>query len=86
MACTLDKNPQRLDTNSPVFSLGQPTETEVNQTKKGESGKWGFVVTKQPKHYRTVSALRTGYIFRQLPHITTEEKSRIIPAPVIFHW
>ena len=58
-------------------SLGEPTETEVKQTKKGESGKWDYVVTEQQKHYRTVTDAQTGRIFRQLSHITTEEKSRI---------
>ena len=58
-------------------SLGQPTETEVKQTKEGESGKWDYVITEQQKHYRSVSDPGTGHIFRQLSHITTEEKSRI---------
>ncbi len=57
-------------------SLGQPTETEIKQTRKGESGKWDYVESEQQKHYRTVVDPYTGRTFRQLSHITTEEKSR----------
>ncbi|MCP5537474.1 MAG: hypothetical protein H7A51_14730 [Akkermansiaceae bacterium] len=57
-------------------SLGQPTETEVKQTATGESGKWDWVVTEEQKHYRTVIDPYTGNAYRQLSHITTEEKSR----------
>lgn len=57
-------------------SLGEPTETEVKQTRKGESGKWDFVVSVEQKHYRTVVDPYTGRAFRQLSHVTTEEKSR----------
>ncbi|MBT8037664.1 MAG: hypothetical protein KJO21_08980 [Verrucomicrobiae bacterium] len=58
-------------------SLGKPTETEVKQNRKGESGKWAYVVSKEQKHYRTVIDPFTGRAYRQLSHITTEEKSRI---------
>jgi len=57
-------------------SLGEPTETEVKQTRKGESGKWDFVITEEQKHYRTIRDPHTGGVYRQLSHITTEEKSR----------
>ncbi|BDS06719.1 hypothetical protein NT6N_17590 [Oceaniferula spumae] len=57
-------------------SLGEPTETEVKQTRKGESGKWDFLIVEEQKHYRTVVDPYTGRAFRQLSHITTEEKSR----------
>ncbi|MBK1831607.1 hypothetical protein JIN77_12785 [Verrucomicrobiaceae bacterium R5-34] len=57
-------------------SLGQPTETEVKQTREGESGQWDFVVTEEQKHYRTIRDPSTGGIYRQLSHITTEERSR----------
>lgn len=59
-----------------VKSLGEPTETEVRQTAEGESGKWAYVVTREQKHYRTVIDRHTGRAYRQLSHITTEEKSR----------
>lgn len=58
-------------------SLGEPTETEVRQTKKGESGKWDYVVNEEQKHYRQVIDPNTRQIFRQLSHVTMEEKSRI---------
>lgn len=58
-------------------SLGKPTETEVKQSRKGESGKWDYVVSEEQKHYRTVIDPHTGRAYRQLSHITTEEKSRI---------
>ena len=92
-------------------SLGEPTETEVKQTRAGQSGKWDYIVSEEQKHYRTITDPRTGSIYRQLSHVTTEERSRItiefeddlvtsvtrkknngpgktriIPAPVIFHW
>ncbi len=58
-------------------SKGKPTETEVKQTRKGQSGKWSYVVQKEQKHYRTIVDSRTGNTYRQFSHITTEEKSRI---------
>lgn len=58
-------------------SMGKPTETEVKQTRKGESGKWDYVVQEEHKHYRTVIDPYTRNAYRQLSHITTEEKSRI---------
>ncbi|MEJ6572761.1 MAG: hypothetical protein QNL01_13775 [Akkermansiaceae bacterium] len=57
-------------------SLGKPTETEIKQTRKGESGKWDYVESVQQKHYRTVVDHNTGQVYRQLSHVTTEEKSR----------
>lgn len=57
-------------------SLGKPTETEVKQTRKGETGKWDYVISEEQKHYRTVVDPYTGNAYRQLSHVTTEEKSR----------
>ena len=57
-------------------SLGEPTETEVKQTRQGESGKWDFVVTEEQKHYSLVRDPHTGSTYRQLSHVTTEEISR----------
>ena len=31
-------------------SLGEPTETEVEQTREGMSGKWDYVVSEEQKH------------------------------------
>jgi hypothetical protein len=58
-------------------SLGKPTETEVKQSRNGETGKWDYVISEEQKHYRTVIDPQTGRAYRQLSHITTEEKSRI---------
>jgi outer membrane protein assembly factor BamE (lipoprotein component of BamABCDE complex) len=57
-------------------SMGQPTETEVEQTREGMSGKWDYVITEEQKHYRTIIDPRTGNAYRQLSHITTEERAR----------
>ncbi|MGB0990967.1 MAG: hypothetical protein ACPG32_00685 [Akkermansiaceae bacterium] len=56
-------------------ALGKPTETEVRQTREGETGKWDYVVSIEQKHYRTLYD-QYGHPYRQLSHITTEEKSR----------
>ncbi|MEK6193095.1 MAG: hypothetical protein N2F24_02535, partial [Deltaproteobacteria bacterium] len=55
----------------------KPTETEVKQSRNGETGKWDYVISEEQKHYRTVIDPQTGRAYRQLSHITTEEKSRI---------
>lgn len=57
-------------------SLGEPTETKVKQTRKGETGEWSYVVTEEQKHYRNVVNHTNGQLYRQLSHVTTEEKSR----------
>lgn len=57
-------------------SIGEPTETEVEQTRDGMSGRWDYVVTDEQKHYRTIIDPHTGNVYRQLSHITTEERSR----------
>jgi len=57
-------------------SLGEPTKTEVKQTRKGDSGQWDYIIAIEEKHYRTVVDSRTGQRYRQLSHVTTEEKER----------
>lgn len=57
-------------------SIGEPTETEVKQTREGTSGKWDYVITEEHKHYNLVRDPLTGRVYRQLSHITTEEKAR----------
>ena len=57
-------------------SIGNPTESEVKQTRTGESGKWDFVIVEEQKHYRTIFDQRTGSSFRQFTHVTKEEKER----------
>lgn len=58
-------------------SMGEPTESELRQTKEGEDGKWDYVVTEEKKHYRRVYNPHTGLTYRQLSHVTIEEKSRV---------
>ena len=59
-----------------AMSLGEPTETEVKQTREGESGQWEYIEREEQKHYKTVVDPQTGQIFRQVSHTTVEEKSR----------
>ena len=57
-------------------SLGEPTKTEVKQTRKGTSGQWEYIIAEEMKHYRTVIDPHNGRAYRQLSHITTEEKEK----------
>lgn len=57
-------------------SLGEPTKTEIKQTRKGESGTWEYIISEEEKHYRTIIDPRTGQTYRQLSHVTTEERAR----------
>lgn len=66
-----------MTTEEALKSIGNPTETEVKQTRKGESGKWHYIVQEEHKHYRIIRDPYTGNPYRQLSHITTEETSRI---------
>lgn len=54
-------------------SLGEPTETTVKQTREGITGDWSYIVKEEQKHYRYVYGIN-GQVFRQLSHVTTEEK------------
>lgn len=58
------------------LSLGEPTKTEVKQTRKGDSGQWEYIISEEEKHYRTVIDPHSGRAYRQLSHITTEERER----------
>ncbi len=58
-------------------SLGKPTKKEDRVTKDGRSGKYEFIKFDEQKHYRYVTNPRNGEIYRQLSHITTEEKSNV---------
>lgn len=58
-------------------SLGEPTKKEDKVTKDGRSGKYEFIQFDEQKHYRYVTDQRTGRVYRQLSHVTTEEKSNI---------
>ncbi len=56
-------------------SLGEPTKKQDRVTKDGRSGKYEFIQFDEQKHYRYVTDPRTGQVYRQLSHVTTEEKS-----------
>lgn len=58
------------------MSLGKPTKTSMRRTAKGEAGTWEFIEYEEVKHYITRIDPVSGGIFRQLSHITQEEKSK----------
>lgn len=58
-------------------SLGEPTKKQERVTKDGRSGQYEFIDFTEEKHYRYITDPRTGQIFRQLSHVTTEEKSNV---------
>ncbi len=59
-------------------SLGIPTKKKETLTKDGRSGTYEFTQFDEQKHYRYVTDPRTGNLYKQLSHITTEEKSNTI--------
>lgn len=56
-------------------SLGEPTKREDRVTKDGRSGKYEFIQYDEQKHYRYVTDQRTGNVYKQLSHVTKEEKT-----------
>ncbi len=56
--------------------LGKPTKTSSRKTEAGESTRWEFIEYEEIKHYITRIDPATGNTYRQLSHITQEEKSR----------
>jgi hypothetical protein len=59
-------------------SLGSPTKTKVRQTKQGRSGSWEFIDYEEVPHYTYVRDPVTGRTFRQLSHVTKEEKGKTL--------
>lgn len=57
--------------------LGKPTKTSSRKTEAGETAIWEYVRYEEVKHYITRVDPATGTPYRQLSHITQEEKSRI---------
>ena len=57
--------------------LGKPTKTSSRKTEAGETATWEYVRYEEVKHYITRVDPTTGTPYRQLSHITQEEKSRI---------
>ncbi|MBX3741827.1 MAG: hypothetical protein KF712_12595 [Akkermansiaceae bacterium] len=59
-----------------ALSLGKPTKTSMRRTSTGEAGSWEFIDYEEVKHYVTRIDPVTGGVFRQLSHVTQEEKSK----------
>ena len=59
-----------------ALSLGKPTKTSMRRTSSGEAGSWEFIDYEEVKHYVTRIDPATGAIYRQLSHVTQEEKSK----------
>lgn len=59
-------------------ALGNPTKTKVRQTEKGRSGSWEFIDYEEVPHYTYIRDPITGRTFRQLSHVTQEERGKIL--------
>lgn len=57
---------------------GAPTKTKMRQTDQGQSGRWEYVDYEQVSHYTTVRDPISGQIYRQLSHVTKEEKGKTV--------
>jgi hypothetical protein len=58
------------------MALGKPSKTNLRRTETGQSGRWEYVQYVEVKHYINRVDPATGIVYRQLSHITQEEKSR----------
>jgi hypothetical protein len=61
-----------------AMALGKPTKTSMRRTSTGEAGSWEFIEYEEVKHYITRIDPATGGVFRQLSHITREEKGKTV--------
>jgi len=59
-------------------ALGSPTKTTLRQTDKGRAGKWEFIDYDTVQHYNYVRDPLTGRVYKQLSHVTKEEKGKTI--------
>ena len=57
-------------------SRGAPTKTQVKQTDKGQTGRWEYIEYEQVSHFNYVRDPLSGQVFRQLSHVTQEEKNK----------
>ncbi len=57
-------------------SRGKPTKTSVRRTAKGMVGSWDYIDYDEIKHYVTRIDPVSGQAFRQLSHVTREEKGK----------
>lgn len=61
-----------------TLALGKPTKTKVKRTAEGTSGSWEFIDYDDVQHYRYVRDPYSGQVFRQLSHVTREEKGKTV--------
>ncbi len=57
-------------------SLGTPTKSSIRKTATGQTGRWEFIDYEEVKHYVTRVDPYTRQAFRQLSHVTQEEKGK----------
>jgi hypothetical protein len=57
---------------------GNPTKTSVKQTEKGQTGRWEYIDFEQVQHYSYRRDPVSGQVFRQLSHVTQEEKGKTV--------
>ena len=59
-------------------ALGSPTKTTIRQTEKGRSGSWEFIDYEEIPHYVIIRDPNTGQPYRQLSHVTKEERGKTV--------
>ena len=59
-------------------SLGKPVKTSSRKTSSGQSGQWQYIEYEEIKHYVTRIDPYTRVVYRQLSHVTREEKSKTV--------
>lgn len=59
-------------------SRGEPTKTSMRRTKDGQSGSWEYIDYDEVRHFITRIDPLSGQAFRQLSHVTTEEKGKTV--------
>lgn len=57
-------------------TLGEPTKTRVRRSDEGESGRWEFITYEDIEHFRLIRDPVNGRLYRQLSHVTREERGR----------
>ncbi len=67
-----------MTTDEVTQALGKPTKTSVRRTGEGESGQWEFIDYEERKHYVTRVNPANGAVYRQLSHVTREERSKTV--------
>jgi len=59
-----------------ALSLGKPVKTSMRRTSTGQSGVWEYIEYEEIKHYVTRIDPISRQVYRQLSHVTQEEKSK----------